>query len=199
MAFQTDDAARPRRRLVKPFLTLGIAASTMGLSTIQTGGSSSTSIRRCPDISKAIGICAMVSSRIKDTLPNSQFEYRYERAVYEAACVDPNVDDEQKIVRNVNSFFVNARPQLQCQGADFDVVEGNIFKYAISSRAFGFINQSIDEWHVDLNWIDKDQTTLLDYVENQVSRARGTHNEEQLRNYYNKLKKNGAKHGSELR
>ncbi|USU13443.1 hypothetical protein NF701_06350 [Sphingomonadaceae bacterium OTU29THOMA1] len=119
--------------------------------------------------------------------------------MYEAACVDPNVDDEQKIVRNVNSFFVNARPQLQCQGADFDVIEGNIFKYAISSRAFGFINQSIDEWHVDLNWIDKDQTTLLDYVENQVSRARGTHNEEQLRNYYNKLKKNGAKHGSELR
>ncbi|USU13444.1 hypothetical protein NF701_06355 [Sphingomonadaceae bacterium OTU29THOMA1] len=92
-------------------------------------------------------------------------------------------------------MFEAARSKLQCQGADFDVPKGNIFKYAINARAYGFVNQAIDEWAVDLNWIDSDGTTLLDYVARQIDRAAGTTFERELRIYYERI----AKHGGRLR
>lgn len=77
-------------------------------------------------------------------------------------------------------------------------MEGNVLKYAVNARTFGFMNKAIDEWRANLNLIDKDDTTLLDYIELQITRSRGAALESTLRAYYNKVQRAGGKHRREL-
>jgi hypothetical protein len=157
-------------------------------------------VSNCPNANKLTGICLMVSSKQKDKTPGSTFEFLYERAIYEASCADYDNDSEAVIAQKVSNMFAKFQDRLVCQGADFDVAKGNILKYAVNARAYGFINQAIDEWKVNLNVVDKnDNTTVLDYVEKQVQRAKGTSFEEELKIYYTRLKKAGAKHSRELK
>lgn len=151
-----------------------------------------------PDPEKLRGICYTVVSQIKDNDPKSPFQYMFEKRIYEAAGATYEEPDDV-IAHKISKLFAENEQALICEGSDFDVTEGNILKYAISGRTFAFINKAIDEWHVNLNVVDKiDNTTVLDYVERQIGRMKGTIAENTLRNYYIKLRKAGARHAREL-
>ena len=160
----------------------------------------SNKVKACPDPSKLQNICYLVTSSAKVKTPNTNFEYLYEKAIYEASCADYDNDSNEVIAQKISKMFAQNQERLLCKGVDFDVIEGNILKYAIGTRTFGFIDQAIDEWKVNLNVIDKrDDTTVLDYVEMQMSKTKGTVNEAVIKSYYNRLRKAGAKHRRELK
>lgn len=160
----------------------------------------SSKVQKCPDGSKLVGICSIVSNKEKDKTPNSNFEYLYERRIYEASCADYENDSDEEIAKKISKLFAENQLKLICQGANFDVIEGNIMKYAINGRTFGFIDKAIDEWKINLNVVDKaDKTTVLDYVQMQIDKNRNSSFETTLQNYYNKLRKAGAKHSRELK
>lgn len=155
--------------------------------------------RQCPDPSKLRGLCSMVLNQERDLTPRSSFEYLYERTIYDAGCANFETDSDELIKHKISLLISRSRSQLICKGVNFDVPEGNIYKYAISARTYGLIDKAIDEWGSDLNWIDSyDDTTLLDYVKKQIDRSRNTGQYATLNNYFNKLRLNGAKFRREL-
>ncbi len=158
----------------------------------------STPSTPCPNSAKLRNICNLITTRDRDKTRGSNFEYLYEKAIYEASCADYNADGDALIAKKISSMFESNRNRLLCHGVDFDVVEGNILKYAISSRAFGLINSAIEEWRVNLNWIDPDGTTLLDYIGSQIPRTKGTPNERMIKIYYDRVRRAGGRHRHEL-
>lgn len=143
-------------------------------------------------------ICYLVTSSAAAKPRSQNFEYEYEKRIYEASMADYQKDNDQEIAKKISTMFEQNRDKLQCRGVDFDVIEGNVLKYAMGTRTFGFLDMAIDEWKVNLNWIDKDGTTLLDYAAMQVAKTKGTSNEQVMKNYYGRIRKAGGKHRREL-
>jgi hypothetical protein len=152
----------------------------------------------CADPSKLVGICNTVSGQ-SDPPPGSPYNYMYEQQIEEAACVRPG-DSEEVVSAKVRRMWKQLEdPYLKCNVANFDVAFGNVLKYSFSGRNFDFLNTVVEVWKVDLNSVDPtDNRTLLDYVKKEIDLARNTRYEERLTYYYKFLRKNGAKHRSEL-
>lgn len=149
---------------------------------------------------KAIrNICMMVESRSKDPNPLGHYEYTFQRKLLDAACVDWPNDSEEVIafkVRRMWLIFENTH--LVCNSVKFDTTNGNILKFAVASR-FDHVIFNATQWGVHLNRIDEvDKLTVLDYVENQLKKHKGTVTESTLRKYYKQLRDAGAKYSWEL-
>ena len=85
-----------------------------------------------------------------------------------------------------------------CNNTQFDVTDGSILKYAVTTYFDDFIDDII-RWKINLNKVHaSDNRTLLDYIQYQMEHNKGNALENKFRYYYNKLKAAGAKHRSEL-
>lgn len=150
----------------------------------------------CPAPGKLPAVCMAISNAQKDT--SGQYEFHYQKLVYEAACVEPSDSEE---VRNakVRRMWRANEDQLVCESLRFDVQQGNILKYAASVRFEDFLFDASMIWKVDLNRIDpSDGRTVLDYVQKEIDRNKGLSIESKLRSYYDMLRSSGAKHRNEL-
>lgn len=153
----------------------------------------------CPDKAKLRNMCLAVGNQMKDiTVQNSQFEFLYQRKFHEAACIQDADTPEQQFskYRQMWNEFKNAK-ELHCTNMHFDVDQGNILKYAVAKKFEEFIYDAI-KWRLDLNWIDSDDQTLLDYVQRHLDRNKGNELEVIYKNYYYSLRKAGAKYRAEL-
>ncbi len=175
-----------------------LIAATIVLSSSGEPTRAADTRRQCPNPSRLRGICSMVLNQKRDRSLNSSYEYLYERTIYDAACADFDSDSDIAIRSKISLLFQVSKSQLICEGVNFDVVKGNIFKYAVNARTWGFLDKAIDEWNTDLNWIDSDQTTLLDYIERQITKNKETPIRSTLDNYYSKVRRAGGKHRREL-
>lgn len=69
---------------------------------------------------------------------------------------------------------------LNCDSTQFEVMDGNLLKYAVSYRFTEFIDDAI-RWQLPLNKVDyTGSRTLLDYVEYRVTKNKVMH----LRSYF---------------
>lgn len=152
----------------------------------------------CPNPKKLRAMCGMVGDFTKDPEPQDKYEYLYQRRIFEAACVDLYKDSADEIARKVSQLWKENEDLLICNNTQFEVINGNIIKFAIDKSFDTFIFDLID-WKVDFNKVDEtDGRTVLDYVKYQMERAEGTSLEVRLNFYYKSLKSAGAKHRSEL-
>ena len=149
---------------------------------------------------KAIrNICMMVESRSRDPKPLGHYEYTFQRKLLDAACVDWPNDSEEVIAFKVRRMWLKfENTHLVCNSVKFDTTNGNILKFAVASR-FDHVIFYATQWKVHLNRIDEvDKLTVLDYVENQLKKHKGTVTESTLKMYYKQLRDAGAKYSWEL-
>ncbi|HXH76134.1 MAG TPA: hypothetical protein VNJ08_14280 [Bacteriovoracaceae bacterium] len=152
----------------------------------------------CADATKLHGICDSVYMQF-DAPKGSGYEYLFEKKIYEASCAKLT-DSEAVINKKIKTMWAKLEnPHLKCDQANFDVSYGSILKYGLITNNYDFLGLAIEEWGVNLNIVDKnDSRTLLDYIQKEIDRKKGSSFEGPLRDYYKRLRKYGAKHKSEL-
>lgn len=152
----------------------------------------------CPDKKKFKNLCMMVSGRSEDNSGDSKHRYLYQRKILEGSCVNVSNDSEKVRNEKIQNAWSKLEKELVCNNLQFDVQNGSIIKYAVSSNFDAFINDVVN-WKVNLNKVDEtDQRTVLDYIKYQIEKTKGSETAKKLKNYYDQLRKAGAKHKSEL-
>jgi hypothetical protein len=152
----------------------------------------------CPDPEKLTNICSSISSFDKDPTPRGEYSYMYQRKIYDAACVDFDKDSEAQIKAKIQKMWSSSDHKLKCHNLQFDVIDGNILKFAVRKRFKEFLEDAVF-WKVNLNRVDEsDQRTVLDYVRDELSRTTNPSTRSTLEAYYTILRGGGAKHKSEL-
>ncbi len=163
----------------------------------QTSTPSTQEKKPCPNAEHmSDSLCIAISGRQKDS--TGEFDFHYQKIIHEAACVNKNDSEEEKI-RKIQKMWKTLEDVTICNSTEFSVQDGSIVKLAVEVLSDDFIFDVTDVWKVDLNKVDKwDNRTVLDFVRDEIERHRGSAIEGTLRSYYNQLRAAGAKHGSEL-
>ena len=156
----------------------------------------------CPDLERLTNICTNLSGFTKDPAPRGDYSYMYQRKIYDAACVDLQQDSEALMKRKIQEMWrideSQPRPRMTCNNLQFDVVAGNILKFAVRKRFQEFLEDA-EYWGVNLNRVDaSDQRTVLDYVKDELDRTSNPSTRSTLQVYYEILREGGAKHRAEL-
>jgi hypothetical protein len=143
-------------------------------------------------------LCSVVYERTR-AAEESGFRWEFERIIYEAAGAnEPSKLDQSNLAR-IQALWNNYPEHFTCASPDFDVPDGSILKYAVSSRNFSFLNYAIS-WKLNLNSVDQfDGRTLLDYLEQQVRDNQGSEIEPQLQEYADAVRSSGGRRSSELK
>lgn len=155
----------------------------------------------CPNPKKLMGLSMYIDSKQRDPNPqgpNGQYDWKWQRKMFEAACVDAIKDSEEEIGRKISSMMKQHEAKLEVNNTKFDVSNGNIIKFAVNLKFDEFLIW-MAKWKVDFNKVDvTDGRTVLDYVSDQIIRNKGLPQEPVLKGYYNMIKKAGGKHKYEL-
>ena len=108
-------------------------------------------------------------------------------------------DSEEEAGRKIRAMWTKYEDKLICNNTRFDVLDGNMLKFAASARFEDFLFDTAMIWQVNLNRVDpSDGRTVLDYVQKEIDKNRGSALEGKLKTYYDMLRTSGAKHRSEL-
>ncbi|MFV0331237.1 MAG: hypothetical protein ACK5M3_14195 [Dysgonomonas sp.] len=151
------------------------------------------------DLTKGYSLCAPVSCRCEDKVLTSPYQWEFEKSIYKIIGLD--IETSDKIVANLTIYLIWHRHSnlFVCSSSNFNVINGSILKLAVQSAFTSFIECAIYDWYVPLNRIDKfDGRTLLDYVRDEMEKAKDTSGFSILSSYYRVLRKVGAKHKSEM-
>lgn len=144
-------------------------------------------------------LCYWVDGRTKDLSPDGDFEYQYQRDLYEAAGITSK-DTDEEVVEKMRTFWKKWGPTLTCSNTKFDITNGSVIKFAVSSLFTPFLEDVVHTWKLDLNVIDvADGKTILDYIEGQIVSSKGTTNEKTLIRYREVFVQAGAKHAKEIK
>lgn len=150
----------------------------------------------CPNDDKLSHLCAAIADGKRDT--SGKYQFHYQKIISEAACASDD-DTEPQVASKVQRLWARYEDQLVCNNVRFDVQDGSILKFAASARVEDFLFDAAMVWKVNLNRVDSsDGRTLLDYVQKEIERNKGTSVESKLKSYYDMLRTSGAKHRSEL-
>ena len=130
--------------------------------------------------------------------PRGAGMYMYEEMVHTEAGVDPG-DGPDQVREKIQQFWLNNRDQLACQQLGFSVIRGNVAKLAFERSSNHVINDFIRRWNLDLNFIDPaDGKSVLDYVEGELEKSRGTSAEPIWQRYRDLLVRFGAMRSADL-
>lgn len=150
----------------------------------------------CPNGDKLPNICMAIGTAEKDH--TGRYQFTYQRIIADAACVTPK-DSEDEAGRKIRAMWTKYEDKLICNNTQFDVINGSMLKFAASARFEDFLFDAAMIWKVNLNRVDPtDGRTVLDYVQKEIDRNKGTSVESKLKSYYDMLRTSGAKHRSEL-
>ena len=148
---------------------------------------------------KLRGICNDVYSRTPDTTNPDIWTYRYEQKIYAASCVDFSKDTPRSARSKIQKLWNEHQAHLKCDALNFSVQQGSILKYAVQIENYSVVDNAVKNWKLDLNIIDSsDNRTLLDFVEARYAANHGSSAADTLENYWNLLRRNGAKRCREV-
>lgn len=145
-----------------------------------------------------ISFCGAVEAKVLENHPTrDEVLYRYQTMVYAAAGVTP--EDSLQVAYEKTRVFMDAnQTSLTCNTINFNPRDGNIYKIAVARQVNGFIDDALNNWHVDLNQIDAtDGKTVLDYIADRRATAGPTY-ARILDRYYARFRAAGARHAREL-
>lgn len=149
----------------------------------------------CPNEGRMSRLCHYIETKSKETIPNSDYAFAYQRIVYEAACVDFNNDSDEEIAQKVRLMWARHGQNLRC-GPMGVPATGSPIRYAIHTDFHDFISDAIGMWKLDLNRLENNQT-MLDFLEERISKASGQV-KANLEGYRRSFIRLGAKRRNEL-
>jgi hypothetical protein len=152
----------------------------------------------CPNNQKLDQLCsAIINKREEHDSPIPTIKHRYQSIILNASCADRSKDTPEEIQRKVQAFWDKYGKQLSCDA--FIVNNGNILKLGVFKLFDDFVMDLTRRWKVDFNYIDPaDNLTLLDFIQSEIERYKGSPREAVLKRYYKQFQEAGAKHRSEL-
>lgn len=151
----------------------------------------------CPDPAKLRNICMAVSERMPAKDPAAKHRYRYRTQIQDAACVTP-ADSPAATRAKVDAMWRQNQSRLVCNSLQFDMQNGSIIKFAANSYFDAFLDDAV-ELGVPLSLVDaSDGKTVLDYVQDKIERNRANQTAKIFQAYYDRLRRAGARHRSEL-
>ncbi|CAN1528062.1 hypothetical protein MCERH10_01292 [Caulobacteraceae bacterium] len=143
-------------------------------------------------------LCQFVAENLSESDTSRHTRFRYQRRLFQAAGVDPSIDDAATKQTKMQTWWNLYQDQLICNVPHSIVRNGNILKLAVDRSSSEFINDAVRRWKVDLNLIDADGTTVLDFIDQERLKAQGTPRFATLNSYYNIFAGGGAKHRRDL-
>ncbi len=132
----------------------------------------------------------------RDTTPNTDYSYEYQRKIYDAAGVDFINDTDEEIAAKVATIWQRERMnEIRC-GPMGVPATGSPLRFAIYTAFDDFISDYLSLWRLDLNEIENEQT-MLDFLDERIARSTGLL-KENLERYRRSFIRAGAKRRSEL-
>lgn len=185
-------------------VSLGVAAVALifGAGAYRASAASSVAAgaqgaQQSQSIAYKVGrLCQYLSMKSKDTTPDTEFTYEYERAIYDAAGVDYTNDTDEEIAAKVAAMWKRYRVNEQRCGPMDVPATGSPLRFAIYTSFDDFISDYLSLWKLDLNEIENGQT-MLDFLDERISRSSGVI-KENLERYRRGFVHAGAKRRSEL-
>lgn len=144
-------------------------------------------------------LCQFVAENLSESNASRGTRYVYQTRLFAAAGVDPHTDTREVISRKMKAWWSKNQHRLICNVPHSIVRDGSILKLAVDSSSSEFINDAVRRWRVDLNRIDADGTTVLDFIDAEREKARESPRFATLNRYYNIFASGGAKHARDLR
>lgn len=166
----------------------------------QNGETKKIDFSKCkPTMPNPNQFCGYVGSQNTYKGIDSNFDYTFQEVMYNSACADIENMSEKEIAQKLREWWDLYKNKLLCDSLQFNVPNGSVFKYAVSGKVTAFIDDAI-YYKFDLNFVDKaDDRTVLDYTRDEIKKHMETSETKKvLEGYYQKLRKAGAKHKSEL-
>lgn len=152
----------------------------------------------CPNQVDVRRLCNAVSEKLGETDTTKGTRFIHQTLINQAACVESG-DSPDIIQAKIQNFWNKYHAQLNCTQLGFSITNGHILKLAVEKNSRDFVNDAVKKWKVTLNHVDPvDQKTVLDYIESEMSKARGSNMEPILKRYYDLFRTNGAKLKREL-
>ena len=184
--------------------TTAYAADTCDSAVIEPGvinslvGVSERLNTTCPNQLNPGQLCNAVNDQVEETVDNIGTRFNYQTRIYRAACVE-QTDSPGVVQAKIQNFWNQYHSELNCNLLGFSVRGGSILKLAVERDSSNFINDAVRRWKVNLNHVDSvDNKTVLDFIEAEMTRSRGTPNENIMRRYHNLFRTNGAKYSREI-
>lgn len=151
----------------------------------------------CPNQVDVADLCQFVAEKVTETSPGAKTSYVYQSKIYKAACVEAG-DSPKVIQAKVQNFWNRYHDKLVCSALNSTVQNGHILKLAVDRSSTEFINDTVRRWRVNLNHVDSDKKTVLDFIDEERKKAAGTQRLSTLDRYYQIFRTNGAKYSSEI-
>lgn len=143
-------------------------------------------------------ICSQVLNRLMDE-QGSGYAYKYERILYQSACVDwKTPEPDESISKKVNEIMNSYPHQFKCAGLEYP--GASILVAAIKGRMVDFIADATTIWRINVNIQDKydNDNTALDYLNVEIKRHQGNPVESIMRQL-NEMKELLVDHGAKTK
>ena len=166
--------------------------ATNPLSELEKVAGAVTADDECPNARPLRGICNHVIEP-----DNYDGESSHTVKLKQAACVSKG-DSPEIEGKKVREMWSKYEDKLVCDTISFSITGGNIIKATVMTENRDFLNTLV-RWNVNFNRVDPaDNRTVLDYIKDQLDKNPPQATKLFLQHYYNVLKKQGAKHKTEL-
>lgn len=149
----------------------------------------------CPNEGRMNRLCQYLRDKTKDQTAKSDYNYTFQRIVYESACVDYINDSDEEIAKKVNAMWNRYGANLRC-GPMGVPATGSPLRYAVHVFFNEFITEALSVWKLDLNRLENGKT-MLDFIDERISTASGVAKRD-LEAYRRSFLEMGAKKSSEL-
>ena len=141
-------------------------------------------------------ICMAVSDLARSTREGSGYRYVAIEKLMHASGVTEK-DDAALRSQKLQATWTTYRGALVCNSLQFDVQNGSVLKYAVIRNFDAFVYFAAEN-KLGLTQVDQtDGRTVLDYIADHKKRT-GPEMSKTLEQYYQMLRKAGAKHAGEL-
>lgn len=155
-----------------------------------------------PDFESRLGVCNSMIQGDDARNPETALSFKYQERLWKMSCAKQGVDSWQIAAIKIQIMWNKCKAEFTCR--DSSVGTFNITKFSMMLGFRTFVDEAIDIYELDMNFIDpRDKKTLLDHLQEEEKKNRNsspvfTEKADEYQDVYQLLKANGAKHSWEL-
>jgi antitoxin component YwqK of YwqJK toxin-antitoxin module len=119
-----------------------------------------------------IAFCSDTKGK-KRAATESEYTFLFEESILKMSCVDLKKDSRETIIRKVNCMWDKYKLKFACDYLGFNVINGNILKFAMNFNFPDFIYLMGDNYNVDFMFIDPaDGKTFAQYLDEEMAKTK---------------------------
>lgn len=153
-----------------------------------------------PGVRSVDELCQFVADKLHEPDATAGTKYVYQSILFARAGVDAQADDAATRARKMQAWWNREQQSLYCNVLNSNVRDGHILRLAVDRSASDFLTDVVRRWKLDLNHRDRHHGgTVLDFIDEEIAKSRGTPRETVLRRYEQLIATHGGKRQRELR